>query len=175
MYLFANDEEDEQNIELKEEVIDILNTNKAEESLKNKKKSEENFTPPKSPSYMIKRRKFRKTKKGTTILRKLIDKEDINEKENNKISLDNRINNFFEQIQKLKKENVDDFDYDKILKELMIKQGENYIEENIMREIRLLNFFRFFQAKRKMDLVGKKNYRNKYTFNSPLNFRKSEK
>ena len=175
LYLFANDEEDEQNIELKQEVIDILNTNKAEESFENKKKSEENFTPPKSPSYMIKRRKFRKTKKGTTILRKLINKEDINEKENNKISLDNRINNFFEQIQKLKKENVNDFDYDKILKELMIKQGENYIEENIMREIRLLNFFRFFQAKRKMDLVGKKNYRNKYTFNSPLNFRKSEK
>ena len=25
------------------------------------------------------------------------------------------------------------------------------------------------------DLVRKKNYRNKYTFNSPLNFRKSEK
>ena len=125
LYLFSNYEEDEQNIEIKQEVIDILNTNKAEESFENKKKSEENFTPPKSPNYMIKKRRFRKTKKGT-ILRKLIDKEDINEKENNKISLDNRINNFFEQIQKLKKENVDDFDYDKILKELMIKQGENY-------------------------------------------------
>ena len=90
------------------------------------------------------------------------------------MTLDHRINNFFEQIQKLKEENIEEVDYDKILKEIMTKQGDNYIEENIIKEIRLLNFFRYFQTKRKIELDRKNNFKNKYSFNSPINFRKNK-
>ena len=90
--------------------------------------------------------------------------------------MDNKINDFFDKIKKLKENNIDELDYDKILNELMLNQGSNYnyIEENMMKELRLLNFFKYFQNNRKMDLAEKNYFRNKYIFNSPINFRKSK-
>ena len=123
--------------------------------------------------FFIKRRKFKKIKKQN-LLRKITDNYDSKVEQIKKINtLDNKINNFFEKIKILKGENVDELDYDKILNELLFKQGDNYFEENIIKEMRLLNFFKYFQTTRKLDLVGKSYFRNKYSFNSPINFRKS--
>ena len=173
MYLYTNDEDDEKNTEIKQEVIDVLNTNKAEESFDNTNKSKEIYSPPKSPSFSIKRRrKFKKIRKQS-VLKKILNDEIIEEK-NNKISLDQKINNFFEQIQKLKEENIDDLNYEKILGQFFSKQGNNFMENSIMRELRLSNFFRYFQNIRKMDIAGKMYFRNKYLFNSPVKFKKSQ-
>ena len=91
------------------------------------------------------------------------------------ITLDDKINDFFEKIRRLKG-TVDEVDYDKILNELLwSKKGDNLMEENIIKEIRLLNFFKYFQTVRKMDIIGKKYFRNKYSFNSPLNFKNNQK
>ena len=174
LYLYKNDEDDVRNTEIKKEVYDILNPKKPEENLESDNKSKEIDEPPKSPRFFIKRRKFRKTRKQT-VYRKLTQNEDSKqEKKEIKITLDHKINNFFEQIQKLKGENIEEVDYDKILREIMANQGDNYIEENIIKEIRLLNFFRYFQSKRKIDLDRKNNFKNKYSFNSPINFRKNK-
>ena len=174
LYLYKNDEDDVRNTEIKKEVYDILNPKKPEENLESDNKSKEIDEPPKSPRFFIKRRKFRKTRKQT-VYRKLTQNEDSKqEKKEIKITLDHKINNFFEQIQKLKGENIEEVDYDKILREIMANQGDNYIEENIIKEIRLLNFFRYFQTKRKIELDRKNNFKNKYSFNSPINFRKNK-
>ena len=174
-YLFKNDEDDIQNTEIKKEVYDILNPKKSEDNLENEDKSKEIDEPPRSPRFFIKRRrKFKKTRKQTIFKKLSENEENKQEKKPAKLTLDHRINNFFEQIQKLKEENIEEVDYDKILKEIMTKQGDNYIEENIIKEIRLLNFFRYFQTKRKIELDRKNNFKNKYSFNSPINFRKNK-
>ena len=173
LYLYKDDEDDEQNIEIKKEVYDILNK---EENIEKENNLKEIIEPPKSPRFLIKRRKFKKIKKQN-IIKKLLNNDSENEeKEKNIISLDNKINDFFDKIKKLKENNIDELDYDKILNELMLNQGSNYnyIEENMMKELRLLNFFKYFQNNRKMDLAEKNYFRNKYIFNSPINFRKSK-
>ena len=173
LYLYQNDEEDNNNnVEIRKEIYDVLNTNKSEETSPEKLTDREEAS--KSPMrFYIKRRKFKKNKKNI-ILKKLKEDEEIKDDKNNKITLDMKMNNFFEKIKKLKRENVVEIDYDKILNELFSKQGENYYEESMIKEIRLLNFFKYFQTSRKLDLVGKKYFRNKYTFNSPLYFTKSK-
>ena len=84
------------------------------------------------------------------------------------------MNNFFEKIKQLKEENINEIDYDKILSELMARQNDNYLEDNIVKEIRLINFYNYFQNNRKMDIYQKKFFRNKYIYSSPLNFFKSK-
>ena len=172
LYLYADDEDDENNTEIKQEVIDVLNK-KEEDNDESKSKEKEEESPRGNMKFFIKRRKFKKIKKQN-LLRKITDNYDNKVEQIKKINtLDNKINNFFEKIKILKGENVDELDYDKILNELLFKQGDNYFEENIMKEMRLLNFFKYFQTTRKLDLVGKSYFRNKYSFNSPINFRKS--
>ena len=142
--------------------------------MENEDKSKEIDEPPKSPKFFIRRRKYKKTRKRTVFKKLISNENNEQEKKQTKMTLDNRINNFFEQIQKLKEEKIEEVDYDKILREIMTKQGDSYIEENIIKEIRLLNFFRYFQTKRKIELDRKNNFKNKYSFNSPLNFRKNK-
>ena len=84
------------------------------------------------------------------------------------------MNNFFEKIKQLKEENINEIDYDKILSELMARQNDNYLEDNLVKEIRLINFYNYFQNNRKMDIYQKKFFRNKYIYSSPLNFFKSK-
>ena len=172
LYLYKNDEENDNNIEIKKEIYEVLSQNISEQV--SPEKLTEREEAPRSPMrFMIKRRKFKKNKKKTVLI-KLKEDEEVIEDKNNKITLEMKMNNFFEKIKKLKGENVEEVDYDKILNELFMKQGENYYEESLLKEIRLANFFNYFQTSRKLDLVGKKYFRNKYTFNSPVYFRKSK-
>ena len=127
--------------------------------------------------FTIRRKKFRKTRKQTKLIR-LKDEEAEENKEEKKevITLDNKINDFFEKIKKLKEASVDEVDYDNILDELLWNRKEdNLMEENMKKEIRLLNFFRYFKTLRKMDLIRKKYNRDKYAFNPPINFRNNHK
>ena len=92
------------------------------------------------------------------------------------ITLENKLDDFFEKIRKLRNSNINEADYEKILSELLWSKKENSLmEENILKEIRLLNFFNHFQTTRRMNLIGKKYFRDKYAFNPPLNFRNSKK
>ena len=169
LYLYKDDEDDNKNIEIKKEVYDILNK---EENSENENNSKENEERPKSPLFLIKRRQFRRTRRQH---KKSLDSENEKGEEKKINNLDNKINNFFEKIKKLKEENIGELDYDKILKELIINKGNNYdyIEENMEKELRIINFFKYFQNSRKMNLAGKKFFRNRYKFNSPINFIKS--
>ena len=170
LYLYKDDEDDNKNIEIKKEVYDILNK---EENSENENNSKENEERPKSPLFLIKRRQFRRTRRQH---KKSLDSENEKGEEKKINNLDNKMNNFFEKIKKLKEENIGELDYDKILKELIINKGNNYdyIEENMEKELRIINFFKYFQNSRKMNLAGKKFFRNRYKFNSPIKFIKSK-
>ena len=126
-----------------------------------------------SNKFFLKKRKFKKNKKLTTFKR-LKSEIVTKKKEKKKINLDEKMNNFFEKIKQLKEENINEIDYDKILSELMARQNDNYLEDNIVKEIRLINFYNYFQNNRKMDIYQKKFFRNKYIYSSPLNFFKSK-
>ena len=170
LYLYKNGE-DEQPVQIKKEVYDILNKENINE---NEEKKEEREVERRSPSrFTIRRRKFKKTRKISMLSKLRKNDDEIEKKE--VITLDDKINDFFEKIRRLKG-TVDEVDYDKILNELLwSKKGDNLMEENIIKEIRLLNFFKYFQTVRKMDILGKKYFRNKYSFNSPLNFKNNQK
>ena len=110
------------------------------------------------------------------MLIKLKNNEDDKIEKKEVITLDNKIDNFFEKIKKLKNSNTDEVDYEKILNELLWNRKENSLmEENILKEIRLLNFFNYFQTTRKMNIIGKKYFRDKYAFNPPIHFWKNKK
>ena len=126
-----------------------------------------------SNKFFLKKRKFKKNKKLTTFKR-LKSEIVTKKKEKKKINLDEKMNNFFEKIKQLKEENINEIDYDKILSELMARQNDNYLEDNLVKEIRLINFYNYFQNNRKMDIYQKKFFRNKYIYSSPLNFFKSK-
>ena len=172
LYLYRNEEE-EKPVEIKKEVYDILNKEKTEE---NEEKVEEKEPIRKSPiRFSLRRRKFRKTRKKSMLI-KLKNNEDDKIEKKEVITLDNKIDNFFEKIKKLKNSKADEVDYEKILNELLWNRKENSLmEENIMKEIRLLNFFNYFQTTRKMNIIGKKYFRDKYAFNPPIHFWKNKK
>ena len=172
LYLYRNEEE-EKPVEIKKEVYDILNKEKTEE---NEEKVEEKEPIRKSPiRFSLRRRKFIKTRKQTMLI-KLKNNEDDKIEKKEVITLDNKIDDFFEKIKKLKNSKADEVDYEKILNELLWNRKENSLmEENIMKEIRLLNFFNYFQTTRKMNIIGKKYFRDKYAFNPPIHFWKNKK
>ena len=172
LYLYRNEKE-EKPVEIKKEVYDILNKEKTEE---NEEKVEEKEPIRKSPiRFSLRRRKFIKTRKQTMLI-KLKNNEDDKIEKKEVITLDNKIDDFFEKIKKLKNSNTDEVDYEKILNELLWNRKENSLmEENIMKEIRLLNFFNYFQTTRKMNIIGKKYFRDKYAFNPPIHFWKNKK
>ena len=175
LYLYSNDEVDNKNIEIKKEVLDILNQNKNDENNEDNEQSNQNdvHIPMTSNKFFLKKRKFKKNKKLTTFKR-LKSEIVTKKKEKKKINLDEKMNNFFEKIKQLKEENINEIDYDKILSELMARQNDNYLEDNLVKEIRLINFYNYFQNNRKMDIYQKKFVRNKYIYSSPLNFFKSK-
>ena len=175
LYLYHNDEE-KQPVEIKKEIYDILNKDLSKENEEKIEEKEKEVINPRR--FTIRRKKFRKTRKQTKLIRLKDEEAEEENKEEKKevITLDNKINDFFEKIKKLKEASVDEVDYDNILDELLWNRKEdNLMEENMKKEIRLLNFFRYFKTIRKMDLIRKKYNRDKYAFNPPINFRNNHK